>query len=271
MRNAKIYVDLNYLEYILKLYEDDTNSKDVIAKLINKISKEGFNILEVDSIGDYESRTTRDNKTQSNLYNMNVTTKFSPRNSDDGNSISLISEIFNDIYLNENIDTYIILTKTKNIVPLINTLKKKNKKFILSDLKKKFPENMVFPKESTLPIEEYINLKKGKFSKEEYVNSISLILKDIDESKITSKERGETERIHNFLINSPFYKDFSKNGIPENAVSLGGFINHYCFTFDLSRDYMKNNLYIAQKLGYIEVYFEDEKERLCIKDILKKN
>lgn len=269
-KNAKIYIDLNHLREILSQSKQEEYLFEFVEKFSDRIHKHDLNILDIVCFGNFDNASFKKNNIQTELNLIGIKTMFQPDSIvTDGSHI--IVEATRDLY-EENVDTFVFFSRLTSLKPLLKIIKLKGKEMILSDQKSFLDKDRVFAKEKFYEIGYFIK----KPDLEEVNTSKSQKLKETiektDISKISFEEKMEIIKIYDFFIQSPLSQKFEETKKTEDAITLVGFIKHYLqHNSGVTKEYLREKIFKAHKMNYLEIYLEDESSSYYLKKSSKRN
>jgi uncharacterized LabA/DUF88 family protein len=123
---AIIYANYENILELLKNYGKNPLEIDFFRVIQDRLAAAGLKVIDFIVYGNFEKRSSSGDH-QSILQGMGLQTRHVSDNRKNSGDLELTVDALKDLYKNSNIDIFIIISSGRDIIPLLKTIKYKNK------------------------------------------------------------------------------------------------------------------------------------------------
>lgn len=126
-KKVVIYIDYENIHNILRKYFTNTQDKDFLRKVQNYCHQNDLQILDIIVYCNFDIEDLHDSYHQTWLLQHNVEIKHTSNKGKNFADLQIAVDILEQVYKNEYIDGFLIISSDKDMIPLIKAIKRNNK------------------------------------------------------------------------------------------------------------------------------------------------
>lgn len=251
--NAIVYTDYENILEILKSYNQDALEIHFFEKIQDYLQKSGLNIIDFIVYGNF-SKSSLNIQLQSQFQSLGIQTRQTSQNSGD---LELRVEALRDLYENSLIDIFVIISGDPDIIPLLKTIRDKNKLSFVISSQTGFNAIVTQYADHSEYLEDIFNLCPP------VVNEDPLeTLLNIDPDTVSLLDIRRAKEMAIYYYKSLIIKHASMVSEP---VSLKVYLKAVAGLFNRHPDELLFDFRLAHCLKYVTIY-QDPERGLCIKE-----
>jgi uncharacterized LabA/DUF88 family protein len=241
MKNVAIYVDYDNLFKRMKEFDlHPIHDVDFFVELKKKFQKAGYSVIKYNAFADFSDKHLS-LKEQSDVHSYGVEVFHCSTSNKNTTDSELIIKVMKDLYTNDLIDVFVIVTNDRDFVPLIRAIKEKDKTtYSLTTKTKVNPIINIFS--------DYHQYLEDLFELEG--------LHNIDVVEVAKEEISEVMESKAKLMSEKFYTSAAFKNIKTKPVSLSVYSRDLAKIKSLKET--KENIIeyfkIANTLEFVELY-----------------
>ncbi|MFR8734595.1 MAG: NYN domain-containing protein [Clostridium perfringens] len=255
--NASIYVDYENILRRLRVYGvHPINDLDFFRKLGIKLKEKNLNILDYIAYANFDDADLG-NKAQTQIKSHGVNTKHTNNDGKTCSDLALAVDVITDLYKNDNIEVFIIVSCDRDFIPIMTAIKRENKKVITISLKEGSNSIINIFSNACIYIEDLFEFEKNgiklKCIEENNINDNIQY-----EGEITEEIKDNAKKAAGLLYSSNLWNSYKKSG---ELIGLNGYANmlsRYAMKEYIQKDII-DFFKVAHKFGWVNIYIQEDK------------
>jgi uncharacterized protein (TIGR00288 family) len=239
--NAMVFVDYENIHRRLLDYGKSVVDEDIIHKIKEYAYNVGLNVLNFYIFANFDNEDFHKTFHQTSLQSQGVTTRHTPNNGKNSSDIQMVVEVMRVLFLNEDVDVFVIISSDRDMIPLLQALKHHNKITFLITTKAGFEKNMINFADNHDYLEDIIDLD---------IDYLNIDVKFTEED-ITEKDMENSKQVLILLITSKIWERHMRHGSP---INFEEYKKHIVAASKFSEKEVDRLFEIAHLLGWIKLY-----------------
>jgi uncharacterized LabA/DUF88 family protein len=262
LMNAVVYVDYENILELLKQYGKDPMEIDFFKVIQAKLRESNLKIIDFIVYSNFEKKSLN-TRQQTYLRALGIQTRHASNNGKNSGDLELTVDALRVLYKNPHINTFVIISSDRDIIPLLKAIKYENRFSYVISTKNGFNQIVVEYADYHQYIEELFNLSPSlKVVQPTLELDITYNL-----SSVTEDDLERAKEVARYLYTSHIWKRAA--GLDE-PVSLTGYINVISKIVNRFPGEILNDFKLAHHLKYVTIY-PDQNQRLFLKEGEKKD
>ena len=258
-----VYIDYDNVLERFSALGVTINQLDFFEKLKAKFDEEGLFICDIIAYANFEKAELFNVAHQTQLRHKGVLTKHCSSDGKNSGDLEMTVDVLVDLFKNNTIEAFVIVSNDRDFIPLIKAIKKENKLAILSSSKKGLNKIISTYADFTFYFEDMFEMpEKSKVTDTSIGRANAIEFDDItEELKVKAQE------IVNNLYKSHFWKKYESDNT--QTVRLQGYAVQAAKIMKVLKDDAIKYFEVAHKLGIIELFIDETNEQVCIRKLIK--
>ncbi|HEX3048725.1 MAG TPA: NYN domain-containing protein [Bacillota bacterium] len=262
LMNAVVYVDYENILELLKQYGKDPLEIDFFKVIQGKLRESNLKIIDFIVYSNFEKKSLN-TRQQTYLRTIGLQTRHASNNGKNSGDLELTVDALRVLYKNPNINTFVIISSDRDIIPLLKAIKYENRFSYVISTKNGFNQIVVEYADYHQYIEEIFNLSPGL----RVVQPTPELDITYDLTSVTENDLIRAKEVSRYLYTSHIWKRATQL---EEPVSLTGYINVISKIVSRFPGEILNDFKLAHHLKYVIIY-PDQNNRLFLKEGEKKD
>jgi uncharacterized LabA/DUF88 family protein len=162
LNNVAIYIDYENVYKTLASQEKNLLREGFFEKIQNWCRAKKMRIIKIVAYCNFDNSDMHESYHQTMLQEYGVLTVHTSNRGKNYADMQISIDAINDMYLNQNIDQFIIMSNDKDMSPLLNTIKSNKRKVILLTVGSSYDFALCNVPDEHIPIEEILKEKIDK-------------------------------------------------------------------------------------------------------------
>ena len=263
--NAMVYTDYENILELLKKFGKDPLKMDFFKVIQDKLVAGGLNIVDFIIYGNFEKKVSN-SKYQTHFRALGLKTRHTCNNGKNSSDLELTVDVIKDLYRNQNINIFVLISSERDIIPLLKAIKYENKLSYVISTQNGFNQTVAKYADFHDYIENIFQLEPPDPAMyHQDATEIMIKIDDFDVKALNPVDIGRAQEVARYFYRSNIWKRASVLGEP---VSLKGYMDVISKVIHRFRGDILEDFKMAHCLKYVTIY-QDPQRGLCLKQGVK--